>query len=981
MQDMRYKCFTIIVIVSILSFLAILLLKGLPSALVLLAGIAIILFITRGVWRRPINKYYVRVFSLIIALSTVMSYGFWQNLLDAVVKTYFPDIAGNFQYAPPIFIVAFIGCVIWIVNYYNRDNTAMGKHPNSIEKTIPNIFYEKEIKGVAESLSDGLRSIDIQTNWSSQYFTPLDAEVEVIKGTRRKKKIMDLLSAIKKSDDRLFLVLGDPGSGKSVSLRKLCQDLSKETKKTGKIPIYVNLKEWQIDEKWNQDNPPTTENLMNFVLANVGKRDVFVNKFFNREIDGQTYFERLYLTGHLFFVFDSFDEIPSVLNEDENSWLIKELSKVIFTFLKGARENSSQGILSSRLFRKPTQEFQCTTTLEIRPFSEKKIIKTFERNGNIESVTIKDFFKNRSHLVPIARNPFTATLISEYIEFNNGALPKTHAELYENYLNQLLDNCKDQMKKKSISKEQIISFAKVIAASMSKSNQGWEIETQILRDIDTNAEKCIDILKFARIGRGNTGDESVFSFVHRRFAEYFMAKNMLDNKDAIDLQAIPKDSQLRDALVLYCEIADDETATKIADFCWEIISINNLQNIEVIHALRFLRDAFKGRKECLKNFNAQLAQYMAQQITSDNDMLSVKIIVECISLLDYDNMDKNLLSALQLNNYWITETAFYSCRNIPNLSQEILSKFEIFFTKIPIDNLLQSYSEYKFSLSLSESFKNVLFWVKFRLFDFIIFLLALICISVVYPRFALILISAFISAFLVCSLLSLAFGFVFRFENTIIRLNLSFMIFLPVFISDYRSINSHELKYFISESINNYELKYFVVLILLCQIVYPISLICKKMSKQSIIHFIKSMGISKIATCISGYTVLMVIVNVLIEHGLMELVGIFFGVLFGITAIISFAWNIYKYYSDYKHLKKIDFQKCNSRDIIYKQFTSFKNNNMKLKYVNLLELHVHNVSGNWPSKDIFEIKNISESSNSANIRLAQLEEKWLGINR
>lgn len=962
--------------------------------LILLSGIVIILFITRIIWKPTLNKYHVRIVSLAIATSIIMTYGFWQILLDAIIETYFPYIAKNFQYVPPILIFIFIGFTIWIVNYFNRDSTAMGKHLNSIEKEFPNISIEKEIEGIISSLSDELRSIDIQTNWSSQYFTPLDAEVEVIKGNSRKKKIMDLLLAIRKSEDRLFLVLGDPGSGKSVSLRKLCLDLSKETKKTEKIPIYVNLKEWQIDGPWDRENPPTTNDLMQFVLSNLGKRDVFISKFFNRRIGDQTYFERLYLTGHLFFVFDSFDEIPPVLNEDENSWLIRELSKVIFTFLKGTRGNSSQGILASRLFRRPTQEFQCTTTLEIRPFSEKKIIRTFERNGKISNIIIRDFFTNCSHLVPIARNPFTATLISEYIDFNNGSLPQTHAELFENYLNQLLDNCKDQIKKKKISKEQIISFAKEIATLMYNSIQGWEIETQALRNINPNADKYIDILKFARIGRGNTGDEGIFSFAHRRFAEYFMAKNMLDNNKEIDLRAIPKDSQLRDALVLYCEIADDEAATKIAEFCWEIITtVNDLQNIEVIHALRFLRDAFRGRKECIRNFNTQLAEYMRKQITEYDNMLSVKIIVECVSLLDDDNKNENIFLALELDNYWITETAFYSCRNISNLSKEVMSKFEDFFDeKIPVVNLLQSYSEYKFSLTLSESFSKLLFWIKFKIFDFLIFLVTFIYV-LISPLIYLY-ISKYIFFILFFPLVIPVFLFLF-FSYTISPHN--GVVFIKM---KYRKVKNSIIRVAGCVYIFSIWLFRFVVeinflciptlLFLLCSILYPISIILEKMSVKRImldtktwITIGKRIGFFIIIGCIvwgltyieSKFVSVKVILNFIL-FGIIGVVGVLAILIIFKAIIIPFISDSYKYYCERRLLERIDFASQSNREIIYNQFISFDNDKVRLKYINLLELYVHNVSGEWPNKNIFSI-----TSNPAYIRLAQLEEKWLGVNR
>lgn len=47
----------------------------------------------------------------------------------------------------------------------------------------------------------------------------------------------------------------------------------------------------------------------------------------------------------------------------------------MFKFLKGARQREAQGILASRLFRKPTHEFQTDVTLEIRPFTEQKLFR------------------------------------------------------------------------------------------------------------------------------------------------------------------------------------------------------------------------------------------------------------------------------------------------------------------------------------------------------------------------------------------------------------------------------------------------------------------------------------------------------------------------------------------------------------------------------------------------------------------------------
>ncbi|UCH94471.1 MAG: ATP-binding protein [Candidatus Aminicenantes bacterium] len=262
----RLKIFPFIFLIAITALVITLFTKGIFQTIILSIGIGIVMYLTKVIWLpEGYKRYTVRLVSLGIALSAAFSFGFWpglfENIIKAAIETHFPGFAAKYPIteASPYLVFAFLSIVIWTVNYFNRDNTAMRIHPRPISKDIPDITFKERLKNVCISLSDDLRSIDIKTNWSAQYYTPLDAEVEVNTKNRKKKKIMDLLDAIKKSDDRLFLVLGDPGSGKSVALRKLAQDLSKEAVKTGKIPVYINLKEWWIENKWDENYPPTVQ--------------------------------------------------------------------------------------------------------------------------------------------------------------------------------------------------------------------------------------------------------------------------------------------------------------------------------------------------------------------------------------------------------------------------------------------------------------------------------------------------------------------------------------------------------------------------------------------------------------------------------------------------------------------------------------------------------------------------------------------------
>ena len=129
--------------------------------------------------------------------------------------------------------------VFFFISYLRRDTTAMKVHPTPLEKEFPEKGYKQRLQSFCGVLLDDLNKIDRETNWSAEYFTPLDAEVEMQSGDKRLKKVTDLLSAIRSDrQSRVFLVLGDPGSGKSVALRKLCRDLLAEVDKTGKVPLY-----------------------------------------------------------------------------------------------------------------------------------------------------------------------------------------------------------------------------------------------------------------------------------------------------------------------------------------------------------------------------------------------------------------------------------------------------------------------------------------------------------------------------------------------------------------------------------------------------------------------------------------------------------------------------------------------------------------------------------------------------------------------
>lgn len=137
----NFKFFSIIFTVGVGAVTLMLSTKGIHSALVLSIGIGIILFFTKKLWLpEGYGKYKVRLASLSVGLAVALSFGFWQGAVESVAIFLFerqwPELAEKFSVreVSPYVVLGFIITIIWLVNYFNRDKTAMGVHPKPLLK-------------------------------------------------------------------------------------------------------------------------------------------------------------------------------------------------------------------------------------------------------------------------------------------------------------------------------------------------------------------------------------------------------------------------------------------------------------------------------------------------------------------------------------------------------------------------------------------------------------------------------------------------------------------------------------------------------------------------------------------------------------------------------------------------------------------------------------------------------------------------------
>lgn len=236
-----------------------------------------------------------------------------------------------------------------------------------------------------------------------------DPTLDSIKGYLRKKR----------GDDNLHVILiGSGGCGKSLLMQHLFLQSAKEYKRTGTLPIFLELR------NLTQEN-----DLMSFIVDTVSKKD----ESFNAEVA-----HRLFLTGRSQLLLDGFDEIdPSDINSflQKLSDFIDKYDKVQVV-LTSRQNNALRGINGfARMYVWPFNSEQ----------TDKLIDKILTQENNIEAKPtvleyIKDGFLQKDGV--FSSHPLLLTYVTmKYPAYSS--FTKDHTEFYRQTYKALLSDHDD----------------------------------------------------------------------------------------------------------------------------------------------------------------------------------------------------------------------------------------------------------------------------------------------------------------------------------------------------------------------------------------------------------------------------------------------------------------------------------------------------------------------------------------------------------
>lgn len=409
--------------------------------------------------------------------------------------------------------------------------------------TYISIHYKYiDFKGFSPKVDNNIVNLDID-----KIYVPLKFKLDTANNNKQsyEERIpYEITTALEKFEK--IVVLGDPGSGKSTTLKHLAYEICANRALghilSSYIPIYIKAIDYS---KYYSD---TGRNLSEYIIdINTQYGPLFLDSLNNNS---------------LLVLFDGLDEINVThqrhcVVEKLNSFIAQypNIKIVVTSRIVGYKETR----LSGYFFEFEVDKF---SDEQIQAFLNNWYCSVSSHTDNDEQIALasaKDLFlsiKQNNSVYRLACNPLSITIIA-LIYSKGRKLPEKKASLYDIATSTFLDNWVHlrTTPNNNIDRDTLIELLAPISFYIHEKYSSGLIPESELRQLLINEYKCIhhylqpkeikkdinDIISFLRQDAGflyekglDENGEALFGFVHLSFQEYFAAiefKNKWDSND------------------------------------------------------------------------------------------------------------------------------------------------------------------------------------------------------------------------------------------------------------------------------------------------------------------------------------------------------------------------------------------------------------------------------------------------------------------
>lgn len=562
----------------------------------------------------------------------------------------------------------------------------------------------RERQHICDVLDHCIDSLNYAESWSRIPFTDLEAEIEVEgqqyssalarlfdRSTEGRRKVNRLVNAIQNSKASRILLVGEPGSGKSIALRMLAKDLGKlagKARGSYVIPLYVNLRGLEK----TADTPPTAQSIEAFVRSNAVVDSVasVAAKFV------QKHWEEYLRDGKWFFLLDSFDEIPAVLHEGNGSKVVRQYADAIRAFADVT--GRCRVIVASREYKAPPLEkwarfhvLRLSTERQERMIAQSLSSKESRR-------AVRSYIAERGG--DAFRNPMFLALLCADITVE-GQLPRSDLDLLNRHLENLTSDGAE-LPGTIVSAEEAIDMARRVARVLAVNKEvglapSFEQLSHHLcgTSIDTNRlRQLLDALVFMKVLRTDTWlsskESSHFAFVHRRYQEALVVQQIATQILPVPSETLLCDGRwreyavtffqtqpaeivqpyLEDAIKLLPVLAAD-VATVSANFGGEKFEYFVLEDSTCAHVLRLLQDGLRNRYGIRPDALSLTVEETLERFWSRGDLVNQHTALTLYGLASAVQIESKTTDVIQEPSELEHRIAFENLSYLANLSPNL----------------------------------------------------------------------------------------------------------------------------------------------------------------------------------------------------------------------------------------------------------------------------------------------------------------------
>lgn len=397
-----------------------------------------------------------------------------------------------------------------------------------------------------------------QEDWQDEKYAELEAEVELEGGQRRRwfsgrrtdslRRVGSLSKALRTSTERLILLEGHPGSGKSIALRhvayQLAQDARRSSSSDNVIALYVNLKSFR------PQRPVTSAMVRDYVLDAINPRlsadvDNYLDQEFSQRMEDGTWL----------FLFDSFDEIPDILSSTEADDAVNEFAAAISEFL--SEWTNCRGVLASREFRGPGRlGWPRFRILRLTPKRRAALVRRFRLRPEIERDLWTGLGKVRPEDEDRYETPLAMNLLCSYLR-DAQRFPENPHEVMEKFVVSRVDRDKVRIAERfGLQEDFVLRLAEEFAFAMV--TVGLRADKTVLIGLAVEGgvgsldavTKGVTALTYSKLAHTEKlGGIEELTFAHRRIQEYFTTRILLREPDRVPVDKLLSDQNWREAVV------------------------------------------------------------------------------------------------------------------------------------------------------------------------------------------------------------------------------------------------------------------------------------------------------------------------------------------------------------------------------------------------------------------------------------------------